>query len=117
MIDRFYCHVGDTGRSYLVTLEDAVGRPIDLTGCQVKFSMKNKQGGATKVTDATCVKVSATLGQISWTPVANDVDTEGTYLGWFKVIKPDNTWFTVPAAVRPNDFNQIIVIPTFTPIP
>lgn len=117
MIDRFHCHVGDTARSYPVTLEDAVETPINLTDCTVTFSMKHKQTGVLKVDRAACTIVSASLGRVSWKPVDADVDTAGTYLAWFTVTNADTEPFTVPSAAHPNEFNQIVIADTITPIP
>ena len=117
MIDRFVCRQGDTARSYVARLEDAVERAIPLTDCTVTFSMKAKEGGKTKVQNADCETVDAADGIVAWKPVAGDVDEPGVFLAWFTITNAENETFSVPAALQPNDFNQVIVLSSFTEAP
>jgi hypothetical protein len=78
---------------------------VDLTGAaSVKIYTRPKSGGGNKITGATCTIVSpATNGQVSYTPVASDVNTPDTYIVQFDVTDgaglvdklPDSGYFTL----------------------
>lgn len=65
------------------------GSPIDLTGCTVKFYMKNTDTGAVKINGSTCVidNAVAGIGRYIWS--AGDTDTVGTYLGEIEITFSD----------------------------
>lgn len=57
----------------------------DLTGATVTFSMVNAATGVLKVSAASADIVSNSGGEVSYSFVANDVDTAGIYWGTFHV--------------------------------
>lgn len=114
MIDRFGCHVGDTGRPIQVELIDASETPMNLAGCTVTFSMKHKQTLVTKVANSPCVIADAANGVVRYEFADADVDTAGTYLGWFTVTNADGKPITFPSGPKPRQFYEVIIEPTFT---
>lgn len=59
--------------------------PVDLSTGTVTFSMENS-AGALKVTAAAGVLVDAAQGKIKYVWGSADVDTEGTFIGQFKIV-------------------------------
>lgn len=65
------------------------GSPVDLTGCTVKFYMKDATSGSVKISGSTCVITDATKGKCRYNWIASDTNTVGTYLGEVEVTFPD----------------------------
>ncbi len=65
------------------------GSPLDLTGCTVKFYMKNSSTGVVKVNGNSCSIVSATAGTCRYIWSSTDTDTAGSYLGEIEITFPD----------------------------
>lgn len=80
----------DTRPSLEVTLTQD-GKPADLTGCTVKFYMKDSVSGSVKISGATCVITNALKGQLRYNWIAADTNTAGSYLGEFEVTYPDGS--------------------------
>ena len=98
-MDSFTVHQGDRREPITRTLMDSTGAAINLTGCTVKFRLKKKRGsgGAFKVdTAATIVNAPGTDGLVRYNWAAIDVDTPGSYRGWFEVTFADATKQTFP---------------------
>lgn len=66
------------------------GAPVDLTGCTVKFYMKNADTGAVKINGSVCSITDAAKGKCRYVWAAGDTDTIGTYLGEVEVTFPDS---------------------------
>lgn len=66
------------------------GAPVDLTGCTVKFYMKNADTGTVKINGSACSITDATKGKCRYVWAAGDTDTIGTYLGEVEVTFPDS---------------------------
>lgn len=82
MRDTFYLKKGDSSPSLIYALDPA---SVVLTGATVRFNMR-LSGGATKVSRAAAVIVTATgtpTVQYNWQAV--DTDTAGTYEAEFEV--------------------------------
>lgn len=80
-------------------------RAIDLTGCVVTFTMASKATGAVKVS-APATIVSAVDGRVEYAWDADDTDTEGQFIGEWRVVYPDTKAMTVPTV----DFLTINVL-------
>ncbi len=76
---------GDLLPEVTVTLSDGSG-PFDLTGCTVKFIMR-QIGAAVPKIDAAASILSATTGRVRYTPSGTDTDTVGDYEAEFEVTK------------------------------
>lgn len=70
--------------------------PLDVTSLDVEFHMVS-DAGVEKVawTDVGAIIHDATAGKVEYTFAAGDVDTAGTYWGWFRV-GTGNVWDTHP---------------------
>jgi len=85
---------GDTHKSLVAELiaenlsENEV--PVDLTGCSVAFRMVS-DAGVVKVNDAAATIDDVDAGQVSYAFSDADVDTAGTFWGWFIVTSSDKT--------------------------
>lgn len=82
--------VGDTLTPLGVQLRqkgtDGVYAPVDLSGLIVKFTMVAEDGTVVVNEGTTGVTVTdATTGKVQYDFQATDVDTVGTYFGWFTV--------------------------------
>lgn len=66
------------------------GAPVDLTGCTVKFYMKNSTTGSVKINGATCAITDAIKGKCRYNWTGSDTDTVGTYLGEVEVTFADS---------------------------
>lgn len=97
MSDTFYIKQNDTSPSIAGTCQDANGDPINLTGGSVRFHMRAKSDGTTKV-DAAATIVGATDGTIKYAWAAGDTDTNGRYEAEFEVTYADTTVETFPNA-------------------
>jgi Rib/alpha/Esp surface antigen-like repeat protein len=65
------------------------GSPVDLSGCTVKFYMKDATSGSVKISGSTCVITDATKGKCKYLWTSSDTNTAGTYVGEVEVTFPD----------------------------
>lgn len=65
------------------------GAPVDLTGCTVKFYMKNIDTGSVKINGSLCDIADAANGKCRYVWLAADTNTVGAYLGEVEVTFPD----------------------------
>lgn len=80
----FYIGQGDTASTLLVTLRDANGNAVNITGATVHIDVTPIHGG-TKIVDAAATIVNAAGGQVSYTFTAPQTATPGDYLATFTV--------------------------------
>lgn len=80
----FYIGQGDTASTLLVTLRDANGNAVNITGATVHIDVTPIHGG-TKIVDAAATIVNAASGQVSYTFTAPQTATPGDYLATFTV--------------------------------
>lgn len=66
-------------------LEKSDGSVFDLTGCTIKFKMRDENSGALKVDAAATVDPSPTTGAWTYDWAAGDLDREGIYKAWIEV--------------------------------
>lgn len=86
----------DTGYPITATLLSN-GVPVDLSGSTVTISLRDRLTGAIKVNEAGCSLTNPTGGQVSYQPIAADVDTSGSYDVEFKQIRPNATIIHYPS--------------------
>jgi len=70
----------------LPLLQDTItvnGNPFDLTGSTVLFSMRPSNSATLKVSGSTATIVTAASGTVSYAWASTDVDTVGTFAGWW----------------------------------
>jgi hypothetical protein len=92
----FRIKTNDTSPRLAVTLEDANGNPIDISGNNgVRFHMKAFGATSLKVDDGMIV-ADAVGGVVQYPWVAADTNTAGTYYGEVEVTYADNTVETFP---------------------
>lgn len=84
-VSYWYQTVGDRLTSIAAKLRKADNTALSLTGCTVAFRMQLQSSGATKVNDAAATVDSASEGTVSYAWAAGDVDTAGTYVGYWIV--------------------------------
>ena len=65
------------------------GAPVNLTGCTVKFYMKNATTGSVKINGVACTVTDALKGKCRYSWTGSDTDTVGTYLGEVEVTFAD----------------------------
>jgi len=80
----FYIGQGDTASTMLVTLRDANGAAVNITGASVHIDVTPIHGG-TKIVDAAATIVDAPTGQVSYTFTAPQTAAAGDYLATFTV--------------------------------
>ena len=80
----FYIGQGDTASTLLVTLRDANGNAVNITGASVHIDVTPIHGGA-KIVDAAATITDATNGVVSYTFTAPQTATPGDYLATFTV--------------------------------
>jgi hypothetical protein len=97
-MDSFTVKTGDRREAIQRVLNDSAGGILDLTGCSVKFRMKKKRGsaGAFKVDATAAVVAPAASGVVKYSWAALDVDTPGSYRGYFEVTFGDGTKQSFP---------------------
>lgn len=71
---------GDTTPTFTATVLDANSNPLNLTGCTVKFVMRNLSSSLPTVNAAMTV-VSASAGTVSYAWSATDTATPGLFMG------------------------------------
>jgi hypothetical protein len=57
--------------------------PVDLTGATVRFQMRAPGSAELKVDAPATVASPETAGEVTYSWVEEDTDTEGLYLAWF----------------------------------
>jgi hypothetical protein len=65
------------------------GTPVDLTGCTVKFYMKDATTGSVKINGVACAITDATKGKCRYSWTGTDTNTVATYLGEVEVTFAD----------------------------
>lgn len=80
----FYIGQGDTASSMVVTLRDANGNPVNITGATVHIDVTPIHGG-TKIVDTAATITDATNGVVSYTFTAGQTANAGDYLATFTV--------------------------------
>lgn len=95
----FYIKQNDTSPAWQVTLKDAAGNAVDVTGATVVFSMEDAFGTA-KINEAAATIVTAASGVVSYSWSAGDTDTAGDFFGEFEVTYADSTVETFPNSAK-----------------
>ncbi len=80
----FYIGQSDTASTMLVTLRDANGAAVNITGASVHIDVTPIHGG-TKIVDAAATIVDAPTGQVSYTFTAPQTAAAGDFLATFTV--------------------------------
>ncbi len=76
--------VGDTHIAIAAQLKRADSSNVDVTSLTVKFAMYDSEGTAKVAeTSSNVSKTVAATGKVQYDPQAADVDTAGTYYGYF----------------------------------
>ena len=65
------------------------GAPVDLTGCTVKFYMKDATTASVKINCVACTNTDATKGKCRYIWTGTDTNTVATYLGEVEVTFAD----------------------------
>jgi len=65
------------------------GAPVDLTGCTVKFYMKDATTGSIKINGVDCTVTDAPKGKCRYSWSSSDTNTAGSYIGEVEVTFPD----------------------------
>jgi hypothetical protein len=91
----FYMKLNNTSPALQVTLKDANGTPVDLTGASVRFHMR-AVGATTAKVDAAAALVTAASGIVKYAWIAGDTDTAGRYEAEFEVTFGDSSVETFP---------------------
>lgn len=91
---KIYRKKGDTYPSLGYTVRDAQGKLLDMTDAIVDFSMIHKETNVLKVDHA--AGLADDVGHISYSWADADVDTEGEFLGEFRVTLSSGKEFAVP---------------------
>ena len=88
-MDIFTVYMGSEGQTVSQQIKQD-GRPFDLTTSSVRFYMRYALSDDLKITDEPANVEDAGSGLVSfeWT---NDLDEQGEYFGWWKVIQPDTS--------------------------
>ena len=87
----FRIKTNDTSPELAVTLEDANGVLVNITGATARFHMKAVGATQLKV-DAPMTVTDASGGTLQYSWVAADTDTAGTYYGEIEVTYADTEW-------------------------
>lgn len=101
-------HVGDLRPAIAVTLVRPDGDVVDLTGLTLKFKMTDAEGNVKTALTTVGVNVTdAEAGEVQYSPVAGDVDTEGSYYAYFVAVDGSSKADTFPA--RKGEFEIAIM--------
>jgi hypothetical protein len=92
---KFFLKTHDTGKSIVATLMNGDGTVINLAGCSVKIIISTNVGATATVNRAVTV-TDAANGIVTYTPLAADVATAGTYMAEWEVTTAGALVFTVP---------------------
>ncbi len=87
---------GDTAPLLRLTVKDAAGAAVDVTGSTVKFSMANRSTGRQKVNEGPVTLIDAANGVVEYPWVAGDTDEAGEFQGAFEVTYSGGTIETFP---------------------
>jgi hypothetical protein len=99
--------IGDTRTAIAGICTRPSGTVVDLTSLTLKFAMYDSQGTVKVAETSSNVTVTdASAGEVEYAPQAADVDTEGTYNGYFIAEAGTGEQDTFPAVV--GDFKIII---------
>jgi hypothetical protein len=85
-------------------LVNDAGTAYDLSGCTVKFFMKDSQG-TIKINGTSASIVNAATGQVKYEWATGDTDTPGTFYGLFQVVYSAGIVMSAPA----QNFIEIII--------
>ena len=91
----FYLKTGDTSPEFQVTLKDADGDAVDLTGATVVFNMNDEDGNQV-VDRGACTLVTAASGIVKYSWQAADTDEAGYFEAEFEVTYTDSSVETFP---------------------
>lgn len=91
----FRIKTNDTSPKLAVTIEDALGNPIQLAGSSARFHMKAFGATSLKI-DAVADIDDTDNGSVSYAWSGSDTDTAGTYYGEIEVTYGDATVETFP---------------------
>ena len=81
--------VGDYARAFKISVyNEDTGLPIDLGGTTATFKLVNEATGAVIVNELPCL---IEVGDLTYMPSANDVASEGHFLGRYKIVMSDAT--------------------------
>ena len=94
--EAFYIGQNDTASPIKRDLKDAFGSPVNLTGANVKFSMRVKPAGTVKVNGATATIVTAGIGRVQYNFTASNTDTADIFEGEFECTFSDGSIQTFP---------------------
>ncbi len=81
----FYLKRNDTDSELQVTLKDADGAAVDVTGATIVFTMFKKGRANPKVNKASVTLTNASSGIVTYSWVAADTNEAGEFLGEFQV--------------------------------
>ena len=95
MTTPFYLKTGDTSPALSVTLKDADGNAVDLTGATVVFNMNNEDDEQV-IDRGACTILVAASGTVKYSWSAADTATAGYYTAEFEVTYSDTTVETFP---------------------
>jgi hypothetical protein len=95
MGDTFHLKSSDTAPVLEASLTDANEEPIDLTGADVAFELREPRNGAT-VVDAGANVADTTGGVVRYPWADGDTDEAGRYRGQFVVTFADGSVETFP---------------------
>lgn len=90
--------VGDVGTVFTLTIQDAAGVAIDISGASTKDVVVMKSDG-TKVTRTGTFTGDGTDGKLDWTSLVGDLDTAGILQMEAYVKLPSGEWRTTIATV------------------
>jgi len=91
----FYIKQNDTSPSIQATLENGDGQKVNLSGCSIRFYMK-EIGSATVKVDGAVTVVNENTGLIRYDWVDSDTNVAGNYHGEFQVTYPSTKVETFP---------------------
>jgi hypothetical protein len=82
---------GDTAPSVFGTLTDTNGDPIDLTGCTVRFQMRNTLDRRFVVNAVAVIESPATGGEVRYDWQAGDLSEVGSFVSRWRITFGDST--------------------------
>lgn len=91
----FRIKTNDTSPKLIVTLSDASGNVVNLSGASANFHMKKYGATSLKVQSAASI-TDESGGRVEYTWTASDTDTAGTYYGEIEITYGDLTVETFP---------------------
>jgi hypothetical protein len=94
-MSKFFLKTHDTGKPVVASLKNSDGTAVNLTGCTVKVIV-SAGVGVTAIVNRAVTVTDATGGIVTYTPIAADVATAGSYLAEWEVTTGSGGVFTVP---------------------